>query len=90
MNRGIEPEAGKHDFSGEFCPGNKRHWYSKTFSVGIFEWVPKARGKGLKKSGVKFRIRSRVEYADLVYKKAKIVCEMMDDGIKPDGKSWTV
>lgn len=92
-------KAYKHDYSGSCVPGSVNISYTKsgkhytgqhTFSVGIFQWLPKSSGKGLKKSAVKFRIKGNVNDAEKVYKKAKECCKMMDDGLIFKTKSMTV
>lgn len=79
-------EAFKHDYSGECAPTSDFITY-KTFSVGIFQWIPKFSGTGLKKSAVKFRISGLVSNPDAVYQEAKRICLEMDDGIFPKTKS---
>ena len=82
--------AYKHDFSGSYAPCNGAVRSSNTFSVGIFQWIPKASGKDLKKSAVKFRIKGNVSEADKIYKKAKEICKMIDErGVMPATKSMT-
>ena len=80
--------AYKHDFDGSCAPVQGSVGWG-TFSVGIFEWIPKSR-KGLKKSAVKYRIRGRVSNANAVYDRARIVCKKFDDGWFPKSKSEIV
>ena len=82
-------KAYKHDYSGSCVPG-KHYTGQQTFSVGIFQWLPKSSGKGLKKSAVKFRIKGNVNNAENVYKRAKEFCKIMDEGFVPEKKSITV
>jgi hypothetical protein len=62
-------------------PGNEEpggHW--KTFSVGIFAWEKRARGRKLKRGNVKVRVRGRWDQAAEVYAKAlEIIC-LLDEG----------
>jgi len=60
-------------------PG-KSEWPSKTFSVGIFELIPKKSKHGLKAGPVKVRVRGRVEDDALVYKKAEEIIKQLDKG----------
>jgi hypothetical protein len=78
-------EAGKHDYSGSCAPGQA--WSGNTFSVGIFQWVPKASGKGLKKTAVKVRVRGYSSDPKQVYRLAEIFCDMLDRGEDPGVKS---
>lgn len=82
--------AYKHDFSGMCAPSRNGSSMFNTFSVGIFQWLPKASGKGLKKSAVKFRVKGNVSEAKKVYREAKIWCYRMDRNIIPKTKSMTV
>ena len=83
-------QAYKHDFSGMCAPNSKGASMHTTFSVGIFQWLPKASGKGLKKSAVKFRIKGSVSESDKVYRTANVFCSQMDVGVYPKTKSMTV
>lgn len=83
-------QAYKHDFSGMCAPNSKGASMHTTFSVGIFQWLPKASGKGLKKSAVKFRVKGNVSDAKKVYAIAKMYCLLMNDGKIPQTKSMTV
>jgi hypothetical protein len=79
-------EAGKHDYSGSWAP-DKSHHAAETFSVGIFRWVPKASGNGLKKTAVKMRVRGYSSDPKQVYRLAEIFCDMLDRGEDPGVKS---
>ncbi len=49
----ADPIAGNHGFDGSCAPGGRQP-YSKatweTFSLGIFQWLPKSGGKGTPRS----------------------------------------
>ena len=77
---------GRHDFSGN-CDPRKSKWRYDTFSVGIFQWVEKSGGKGMKKSPVKFRVYGPTKFADVVYRQANKLCDEMDAGKFPSTKS---
>jgi hypothetical protein len=51
-----------------------------TFSVGIFQWLPKTNGKGCRKSAVKVRIRGSVKDFGAVYTKAAEIVAALDAG----------
>jgi len=73
-------EAGKHGFSGACRPGTHNNWSGQhTFSVGIFEWVPKASG-GLKRSRVKVRVSGHTCNAEAVDRRAQEIVEALDTG----------
>ncbi|MCM8543427.1 MAG: hypothetical protein NE328_24370 [Lentisphaeraceae bacterium] len=60
-----------------------------TFSIGIFQWLPKASGKGLKKSKT-IRVKGYVIEAQKAYKKADEVCQRLNkEKVKFENKpSW--
>lgn len=66
------------DFEGEYDPLNPNRInlrHSKTFSVGVFQWIPMANGKGLKKSKCLKRIRGISARPEIVHEKARQECE---------------
>lgn len=74
---GIVPVAGLWDFDGGCKPKildrSPSSMYA-TFSVAVFQWLPKSSGKGLKRSKSIKRISGRVnEYAQ-VYARAELFC----------------
>lgn len=74
-------EAYKHSFDGSCAPGGAAGYSGQIgFSLGVFQWVPKSGGKGLKKSAVKVRIKGWVRDAEKVYSKAREVCQKLDAG----------
>lgn len=74
-------KAYKHGYTGSLAPfgGEPKFSSQSTFSVGIFQWLPKKTGVGLKKSAVKYRVRGYVSNADAVYTRAKEICSRMDN-----------
>ena len=95
-------EVYKHDYSGMCAPAKGCTTMNQSFSVGIFQWVPRkwrkskckhtheSSSKGLKKSPVKFRISGPISDPALVYMEAKRICTEMDNGIFPKTKSMRV
>lgn len=71
--RQKEPQAYSFDYDGSCRPNNANvsHGWNNTFSVGIFQWVPMASGKGLKRSAVVHRIRGYSSNPQEVYDKAE-------------------
>lgn len=80
----------KHDYSGFCAPAAPGRYPAATFSVGIFKWILKANGKGLKKSAVIFRVKGLCSCSEKVYETAKKYCEKLDDGWVPNKKSMSV
>ena len=75
--------AGQHDYHGACAPGDA--WPTRTsryfrFSVGCFQYLPKARGSGVKRGPVKVRITGFTYRPELVYAKAAEVCRQLDAG----------
>ncbi len=84
-------ELNRHDFSGSYASPNRCEYFTnETFSVGCFQWVKKANGKGLKKSAVKFRVKGPSSAPELVFNAAKEICSELDNGWAPTTKSMTV
>ena len=80
-----------YDWSGSCAParlGAYTNWV--TFSVGIFKWVAKSSGKGLKRSAVVYRIKVCTKDEERIYSRAEYVCDEMDMGIFPTKKSETI
>ena len=50
----------------------------KTFSVSIFQWIPKSSAKGLKKGPKKVRVIGPVSDPDLVYEIAREIVKDLD------------
>lgn len=88
MNQ-IVKKLNKHDYSGMCVPLGHYNW-NETFSVGIFKWVLKSNGKGLKKSSVIFRVKGLCSSSGTVYEAAQEYCKKMDGGWVPSKKSVTV
>ena len=71
---------GKHEFAGQ-CSENQeemKRW--KTFSVGVFEVIPKKAGDGTKRGPVKVRVIGSTDNPELVYEEAKRIVRELDDG----------
>lgn len=88
-----EPALGKHGFiSYEGHAGEcKSAWADKTgFSLGVFQWVPRADGRGLKPGPVKVRVKGVFSKAALVYQKARALCVELDNGGTASQKSFTL
>ncbi len=80
MDSNPERRFGKHYVSGEFDPKSGKHLHSLTFSLGVFEWVPKVRGGG-KKGPVKVRVYGPSSFPNTVWREALRVAEALDAGV---------
>lgn len=78
MHKDKEPY--QWDFSGACSPGGPAQLAcgQQTFSVGIFQWVPKAGGKGLKKSAVKYRLKGSFHNPEELYARAQAKCDELN------------
>lgn len=84
-------EPGKHSFDGAFAPGaTAAAFIQDTFSVGVFEWLPKASGKGCKRGSVKLRIKGAFCAPEYVYAKAREVAAQLDAGTYRGPKNVSV
>ena len=67
-----EPKAGDWDYDGACAiPANMVYHGWVTFSVGIFQWVPRSGGKGIKRGKVMQRIRGYCGNPQEVYDRAE-------------------
>lgn len=84
--------AGQHDFDGQCNPsgGNEYSSSQNTFSVGIFEYVTKKNGLGLKRGPVKVRVRGPVGALWRVHAMAKRIRDELDRGVYRGPKQVTV
>lgn len=85
-------ELGKHSFDGAYAPGMV---YMGSvgqigFSLGVFQWLAKSGGKGLKKSAVKIRVKGYIRDAEKVYNQAREICRRLDAGEVIGQKSISV
>lgn len=69
------------DYSGACAPGRCGTISGMaTFSLGIFQWLPKKSGKGLKRGKVKYRLRGQTYNPKEVYDKAEnLIKELNND-----------
>ena len=68
-----EPKEGEWDYDGNCAPGQQGKTWNETFSVGIFQWLQKKNGKGLKRGKSICRIRGDCKNPQEVYDKAEEV-----------------
>jgi hypothetical protein len=71
---GEEKRAFMWDFDGACKPGGVSFGHNQTFSVGIFQWIPTADGKRLKRGKVNWRIRGLTSEAEQIYERARAEC----------------
>lgn len=79
-----------HDYSGVCSPNPDNYILAKTFSVGVFKWIPTKDGKGVKKSAVIVRIKGYSFNPEPVYQMAERVCKELDNGTYSGTKTITV
>ena len=72
--------AGKHSFGGMCAPAGGGYTAVKTFSVGVFEWIARASGRGVKRGPVKARVKGLTAAPEVVYARAAAICAALDAG----------
>lgn len=65
------PQVGDWDYDGACCPNGVCDFGQQTFSIGIFQWLPKSSGKGIKRGKVIKRISGLSSHPEDVYAKAE-------------------
>jgi len=79
LGNGVPKPAGIWDYYGECDPAHDKSGYIyHTFSVGVFQWVSKASGKGTKRGKIVARIKGDVADPQSVYKAAKARIESLE------------
>lgn len=70
------PYEGMWDFDGACAPpedGARHHF--ETFTLGCFQWIRRASGKGLKRGKVTYRIKGRAADPKPAYVSARKWCD---------------
>ena len=70
----MEKYEGMWDFSGSCAPGSAT-FSCETFSLGCFQWLKKADGKGWKKSAVRYRVKGMTADPEPTFEAARKYCE---------------
>jgi hypothetical protein len=70
----------EHDFEGMCAPGGPDEYGPKTFSLGIFEVIPKKSGIGTKRGKVKARVGGYSNNPGPVYKRARQIVALLNAG----------
>ncbi len=91
----MQDMIGRHDFSGACAPGPQQDKWAeaglfRTFSVGIFEALPRASGNGTKRGPVKVRVIGSMSDPEAVFARARLICAQLDAGTYSGPKSVTV
>lgn len=82
--------AGTHDFEGFCAPWNATDATWDTFSVGVFEWVPRSGGGGTKRGKVKVRVKGSTSNSDMVVARAREIVTALDAGAYTGPKTVSV
>ena len=78
----MKPEneryEGMWDWHGSCDPATPTGEYMpyRTFSVGCFQWVSRANGKGLKRGRVRYRVKGPKSDPQSVYREAQSFCNL--------------
>ena len=73
-----EPKPYEFCWDGSCAPGSKGYFGGITFSVGIFQWIPKAGGRGLKRGKVIKRIKGLYNNPEEAYQRATRICKNLN------------
>jgi len=77
----IPKPAGTWDYWGKLDPS---HWISRiywqTFSVGVFQWIAKSNGKGVKRGKSIKRFSGFVADPECVYRQVRAFIEEQEKG----------
>ena len=84
-------ELNKHYSDGSCAPKpGARYSTNQTFSMGIFQAVETANGRGIKRSAVKVRVKGSCSDPEKVYIKVREIIAALDTGFYVGPKSVTV
>lgn len=78
-----------YDYTASCSLNEYNQLKKKTFSYGIFQWVPRKRG-GIKPSKIVYRVRGKVDDVEKMIDAAEYICDCLDFGLVPNKKSETV
>lgn len=83
-----DKKAGQYDYDGSCMPreGQPRLSGQTSFSVGVFQWINMAHGKGLKRGKVLTRVSGLVSEASIVVSVARDVCRLLQNGTIQPGE----
>lgn len=92
-NNTLSP--GTWDFSGECDPAVRNNGSLRftTFTLGLFQWQAKSRGKALKKGKVGTRVKGMSDNPEPARELARNLCAKLNSGeLKPESlkKTYTV
>ena len=76
----LDLAPGVWDFDGACAPQKAHAGHWETFSLGIFQWIPKANGKGLKRGKVFRRVRGRTDSPDEAFALARLIVAELNGG----------
>ncbi len=71
----VTPVAGMWDFDGACAVHGT---WNRTFTIGIFQWIPTANGKGVKRGKVTKRFLGERGENEIVYAKAEDYCASLE------------
>lgn len=84
------PTPGTHGWSAACDPDRPGGCPFDTFSVGVFEWLPKASGAGVKRGPVKVRVKALSSARDAAYRIAERTAHELDAGTYQGPKTLRV
>jgi hypothetical protein len=73
------PKPYEWEWDGSCAPDRTQIFTHKTFSVGVFQWIPKSGKKRLKRSPVKCRIKGLSHDTEQVYEQVWAKCAKLNE-----------
>jgi len=74
----LYKKAYNWDYDGVYKPGGSHAFGNVHFSVGIFQWLPKTKGIGLKRGKTIQRVKGLSSNPEEVYEKAEEICKELN------------
>jgi hypothetical protein len=79
----ANPQPYEYDFDGACAPGQPGAYaHAVSFSLGIFQWIPRASKKGLKRGKVVRRIKGYLRNPEEALGRARAVCEELNRDLR--------
>jgi hypothetical protein len=78
----VNPQLNQYDFDGACAPhtGLTANWES--FTLGIFQWVAKSGGKGLKRSKIIQKVKGQSKDPGPAYEKARKLVATLNQALE--------
>lgn len=82
LGNGQPKPVGTWDWYGAYDPAHRKQWGMKSFSIGVFQWLPKKEG-GVKRGKSVTRFMGPVAQASGVYAQARAFISLQEQRPHP-------